>query len=290
MKELINDFGLMGVKAVTLSGGGEPLLYPHLVDLVKLLSEKQIKIAVLTNGSLLKAETAEVLMQEASWVRVSMDAADSGVYSKIRGVNGDEFNKACSNMENFAKNKKRKSLLGVNFIVMEENYRDVYKFLKLMKNIGVDHVKISDSIVSTKRKENKKYHSFLINSVKAEIKKGKVDLCEDCFSIIDKTGEFNQDENCYKKEYNRCLFIQCLTVIGADMNLYSCQDKAYTKKGKLGSIKNQSFRKLWFSENTKNKMNELNPSRDCNHHCTQDSKNMMLLDYIKLDNQHLDFV
>jgi MoaA/NifB/PqqE/SkfB family radical SAM enzyme len=290
MKEIIDDFSLMGVKAVTLSGGGEPLLYPHLVDLIRMLSDNQIKIAVLTNGSRLNGDAADILVRKSSWVRISMDAADPLVYSKIRGVNRNEFNKVCNNMENFAKSQNRKSVLGVNFIVMEENYRDIYKFLKLMKNIGVDHVKISDSIISTKIKENKKYHSFLINSVKTEIKKGKVNLCGGRFSIIDKTGEFNQDKNCYKKEYSWCPFIQCLTVIGADMNLYTCQDKAYTKKGKLGSLKDKSFKKLWFSEKVKKRFFKLNPSRDCGHHCTQHDKNLMLLNYLGLDENHREFV
>lgn len=290
MREIVRDFSLMGIKAVTLSGGGEPLLYPHLVDLIRMLSDNQIKIAVLTNGSRLNGDAADILMRESSWVRVSMDAADPLVYSKIRGVSRNEFNKVCKNMENFAKGKNRKSVLGVNFIVMEENYRDIYNFLKLMKNIGVDHVKISDSIVSTKRKENERYHSFLINSVKTEIRKGKVNLCDGRFSIIDKTGEFNQGENCYKKDYNWCPFIQYLTVIGADLNVYTCQDKAYTKAGKLGSIKNRSFRELWFNDITKEKLTKLNPSKDCRHHCTQNQKNLMLLNYFTLDKNHLDFV
>lgn len=290
MKDIIADLSCMKVKAVTFSGGGEPLFYPYISETIDALTAAGIKVAVLTNGSLLNGRVAEVLSEKATWIRISMDAADSLVYSKIRGVSRNEFNKVCKNMENFAKGKNRKSVLGVNFIVMEENYRDIYNFLKLMKNIGVDHVKISDSIVSTKRKENERYHSFLINSVKTEIRKGKVNLCDGRFSIIDKTGEFNQGENCYKKDYNWCPFIQYLTVIGADLNVYTCQDKAYTKAGKLGSIKNRSFRELWFNDITKEKLTKLNPSKDCRHHCTQNQKNLMLLNYFTLDKNHLDFV
>ncbi|MCF7916158.1 MAG: radical SAM protein [Candidatus Omnitrophica bacterium] len=290
MEKLILDLSEMGVKAVTLSGGGEPLYYPHIKETVTQLINSKIKVAVLTNGSLLKGDIAEILSKKATWIRISMDALDSQTYVKIRKTGSDEFNKVCKNIYNFAKIKNSNCQLGVNFIVMKENYKNLYKFLKLMKGLGVNHVKISEAIVSTGKETNKKYYSSLLKSVKAQIAKGIIDLSGNRFSIIDKFDDFNKKNDCYQKQYNRCPFIQCLTVIGADMNLYTCQDKAYTKAGKLGSLKGKSFKKLWFSEKVKKRFFELNPSKDCTHHCTQHNKNLMLLNYFGLDEEHLEFV
>ena len=290
MKEIIADLDRMGIKAVSFSGGGEPLCYPYIGEAAEGVFNAGIKIGVLTNGSLLRGKVAEVLGNYANWVRISMDAADCQTYARIRKVSLKEFDNVCSNIYDFVRNKAKQCQLGIAFIVTQENYKDIYKFLKLMKELGVNHVKISGSVISTKADENKKYHSCLLNSAKTQIAKGFSNLSSDNFAIIDKFDNFEDTDNCYEKQYTWCPFIQCLSVIGADMNIYSCQDKAYTEKGKIGSIRDKSFQKLWSSIQAKDKLMKLNPSKDCDHHCTQHAKNLMLLDYFNLNRSHLEFV
>jgi MoaA/NifB/PqqE/SkfB family radical SAM enzyme len=290
MKEIIEDLGYMGVKAVTLSGGGEPLFYPYIFKTIDSLTSIGIKVAVLTNGSLLNGKVAEILSKKAIWVRISMDAADSKKYSKIRNVNVLEFDRVCKNISNFVQKKDRKCELGVNFIVMKENHQDVYRFLNLMKDMGVSHVKVSEAVRSVNVEKNKQYYLSIIEKVKVQLKRGISELCDEKFSIIDKVEHFDKTDDAYNKEYDWCPFIQCLTVIAADMNVYACQDKAYTKKGYLGSINQKRFKDFWFSYENKTKMSDLEPRIDCNHHCTQHDKNLMLLDYFGLDKNHLEFV
>ena len=290
MKEIITDFGRMQVKAVTLSGGGEPLYYPYFIETIKGLSAAGVKIGVLTNGSLLKGKTALVLGEEADWVRISMDAANPDTYAKTRNVSVKEFNNICTNIYNFSKNMKKRCQLGVHFIVTRVNCREIYKFLKLMKKIGVGHVKLSEAVISTKREENRREYRPILHLVRQQINKGVTDLTDNNFTIIDKFDYFKGDDSSYNKRYTHCCFSECMTVIGADMNVYACQDKAYTRSGKLGSIKNKSFREIWFSNEIKNKISKLNPHKDCLHHCTQHSKNLMLLDYLGIRKEHLGFI
>ncbi len=290
MRKIVEGLRQMRVKAVTFSGGGEPLCYPYILETAANLINSGIKIAVLTNGSLLKGKITEALGKEIAWIRVSMDALDPQMYAKNRRVSLREFDIVCNNINNFAKNKSKQCQLGINFVVTQENHCDVYEFLKLMKKIGVDHVKISEAIVSTEKEKNKNYYFSFLDSVKKQISRGLVDLASDSFTIVDKFNNFENKDSCYEKKYNHCLFIQCLSVIGADMNVYNCQDKAYTKNGKIGSIKDKSFQELWSSEQTKEKLLNLNPSIDCNHHCTQHSKNQILFNYFNVNKAHLEFV
>ena len=39
--------------------------------------------------------------------------------------------------------------------------------------------------------------------------------------------------------------------------------------GLLGSIRDQSFKKFWFSDENKHNLYKLNPLNDCQHHCVQ---------------------
>jgi organic radical activating enzyme len=57
-------------QSVTITGGGEPLLYPYLFDLFARLSHKGIKIGLVTNGLLLHKQSVS-LLKKLTWCRIS---------------------------------------------------------------------------------------------------------------------------------------------------------------------------------------------------------------------------
>ena len=61
-----------GTKAVTITGGGEPLLYPYFSELVDCFVENRIKIGLVTNGLLLHKVPKETL-DKITWCRISND-------------------------------------------------------------------------------------------------------------------------------------------------------------------------------------------------------------------------
>lgn len=290
MRELVRDLGEMGVKAVTFTGGGDPLCYPRLAEAIEGLLKARVKVAMLTNGALLHGPIARLLARRASWVRVSMDAADRDLYAKQRACPAGEFDRVCANIRDFAAIKGRRAVLGINLIVTRENSRDVLAFLRMAKELGADHVKVSGAVVSTRPAGNAAYLASFYKTVKTQIARGVAELADSRFSIMDKFHLPEAGHEAYERSYNRCPFAQCLTVIAADQNVYTCQDKAYTTAGLLGSIRRTSFKKLWFSDALRERVRRLNPSTNCRHHCVAHGKNVMLLDYLEADQDHVDFV
>jgi MoaA/NifB/PqqE/SkfB family radical SAM enzyme len=65
---LIDDFYLSGGKAVALEGGGEPMLHPHLDKIINFLVSKELKIGIITNGTIIKDE-----MFLVDWIRISIN-------------------------------------------------------------------------------------------------------------------------------------------------------------------------------------------------------------------------
>jgi len=110
------------------------------------------------------------------------------------------------------------------------------------------------------------------------------------FAIIDKVHLPDSGAESMERNYTWCPMAQCLTVIAADQNVYACQDKAYTTGGWLGSIRDTSFAALWAGPDLHKRLRTLNPSTDCRHHCVAHGKNLSLLDYFEVDQEHLDFV
>lgn len=286
MFEIIEDLKQMGVKAVSFSGGGEPFCYPYLLDTVKRLIKADIKFSSLTNGSLLiKGELAEIFAHSATWLRVSLDGWNDESYSSYRGVKKGEFTKVMNNIVNF-KELGGKCYLGVVIIVDEHNASHIYELIKKFYNARVDSVKVSPCIVSNNGTENNNYHRAFFNNAKEQINRAMKDFIQEGFEIFDAYHELDDK---FKKDYDWCPYLQMLLVIGADLNIYPCQDKAYNlEEGLIGSINNERFRDFWFRD--KDKFFKINPSIHCNHHCVANSKNQLILEYLNADKEHLGFV
>ncbi|MBC8548195.1 MAG: radical SAM protein, partial [Candidatus Brocadiales bacterium] len=273
--EIIDDIVEMRVKTVTFSGGGDPFYYPYLLDAVKKLSQTSVKFATLTNGSRLEGEIAEVFAYSGTWLRISIDGWDDESYSTYRNVKSGEFSKVMKNIEDFKK-LGGKCYLGISLIVDTKNASHVYDFTKRLKSVGVDSVKVSPCIPCDNIEENNNYHKPVFDKVKEDIQRAIHELVDDRFEIYD---SYHLMEGKFSKDYSWCPFLQILPIIGADLNVYSCQDKAYNiSEGMIGSIKEMRFKDFWFSN--KDNFFKINPSVHCSHHCVANAKNKLILEYL----------
>lgn len=286
MFEIVEDVIAMGVKAVTFSGGGEPLLYKPLPEVVERLAAGGVKVASLSNGSNLKGRVADVFAAHGTWVRVSVDAWDDESYRKARGAKGDAFTRLLENLRDFSA-RKSDCVLGVSFIIGHDNHTHVHEVCRLFKECGVNHVKLSGAVVANDLAANNAYHREIMAAVSAQVVRAKAELDGDGFTVID---HYHELEERFEKAYHICSFLQFLTVIGADQTVYTCQDKAYTQLGTLGSIKDRSFREFWFSEENRARLYGLDPARDCRHHCVSHAKNEAIQEYLSIDPDHGMFV
>ncbi len=285
MMKIVDDFIEMGVKAVTFSGGGDPLCYPYLFETLQRLSDANIKFACLTNGSMLRGEIAEIFACKGTWVRISMDGWDGESYASYREVSENEFAKVMNNLENFRKFDGT-CYLGVVIIVDEKNAPYIYEMIKKLNDTGVNSVKISPCIISNDQAESNDYHRPYFEMVGEQVDRAIADFKDDTFEI---SNSYHDQLTTFEKDYPWCPYIQIKPVIGADLNVYSCQDKAYNiDEGLIFSIKEQSFKKGWSSD--KSQFFKINPMLNCKHHCVVNEKNRMILEYLNTDKEHLAFV
>ena len=282
MREIIQDIIDMGVKAVTFSGGGEPFLYKPLLETVKTLAHSPVKFATLTNGQLLKGEIAEVFAFHGAWVRISIDGWDDKSYAEYRGIKEGIFTQVLDNIEQFKK-LGGDCFLGISLIVDEKNANHLAELMSALKSRGVDSVKVAPCIVSNDGNAVNRYHAPFFQTVRAQIDEMKVTLADAQFEIFD---AYHEMADKFDKDYEWCPYLQILPIIGADLKIYSCQDKAYTTAGMLGSIREVGFKDFWFDR--KEKFFQVNPLKHCQHHCVANVKNQAILSY--LDLEHKEFV
>jgi len=285
MIELAHEFVEMGVKAVTFSGGGEPLLYRPLPEVIDVLANGGVKVAALTNGAFLKDAVADSFAEHGTWVRISMDAWNDASYVKSRGARPGAFSALVSNIESFIA-RKSNCVLGISFIVTHENHGHIFDVVTMLKRCGVNHVKVSGAVVSDNAAGNNAYHASIKDEVARQITRAN-DLQDESFAVL---NHYHDLEELFEKRYTTCPFLQFLVVVGADQQVYTCQDKAYTASGKMGTLDGRSFRDFWFSSRNRDFLKSFNPSASCGHHCVSHTKNLAILDYLNLDEEHGYFV
>ena len=265
MSEILGDFRAMGVRAVTYSGGGEPLMYRDIVATMETTLKHDIDLSIITNGQLLNGIRADVL-RHARWVRVSMDYCDGEQMARFRRVPARLFDEVIGNLKDFASVKDDSCDLGVNFIVHRNNNDRLFEIASTLKSIGVENVRFSPMWCQ----DFASYHDPILYTVRENLKRCQ-ELIGDGFTV-NSTYDVNNPAHGPDRGQTRCLFAQTVPVIGADQNVYTCHNKAYDPMGRIGSIKDQSFAKLWASDDTRKFFDRLNPKYDCRHQCANHHK------------------
>jgi len=285
MKEIIADLSAMDVKAVTLSGGGEPLVYPNILETLDAVLQAGIDLSMLTNGNRLTGDVAKALAK-AKWLRVSFDAADANTYEEIRGLAPGGFAKVCQNITDFAQIKDAKCELGINFVVHHQNAHQIFQAAKLVKELGANHIKICARVTA----DLLNYHQSFKEMALAQIRRAEEEVADETFAVVNKYEDDFKFSLIFNRVYQTCYIKDLVTVIAADCKVYFCHDKAYVSSGEIGSIAEESFQSLWFAPETSQRFSALDAHKECQHHCVYDDRNILLNSYFGLDFQHINFI
>ena len=285
LKKVILDMAQMGVKAVTFSGGGEPLLYPRITEALDLVKQKKMDLSMITNGQLLKGKAARSLY-DAKWVRISLDSADAKTFAKVRGVPEHFFRELLKNIKEFARKKKKHCELGINVVITDKNCAQVYAMAKLMKSLGANHIKYTARIT----KDLFSYHKKFKHRTIAQINKAKKELEDSRFKIINKYEDDFRLSMVFERSYAHCPMMQIVTIVAADSKVYLCHDKAYVPGGELGDLRRRSFKAIWRSPGTKALFRTFNARKKCRHHCVYDERNLLINQVLQPPDAHVNFI
>lgn len=142
------------IPLVFFGGIGEPLAHPKIREMVALAKSVGAEVELITNGILLD-ETVSRWMIELGLDRlwVSIDGAKPESYADIRL--GDALPKVVSNLKQLkalkvnSNNLSSKPRLGIAFVAMQRNFRDLPAVVRLGKKLGADFFSISNVLPYT---------------------------------------------------------------------------------------------------------------------------------------------
>ncbi|MFZ2396436.1 MAG: radical SAM protein [Smithella sp.] len=139
---------LPNVSCVMIMALGEPLLYPHVVEVVSRCQERLPvtgEVGITTNATLLNDIMARDLLKAGlGFLYASVDGATQATYERYRV--GASFAETCSNIMCFTKLVREygsSCRTMMNFVMMDGNVDEIPAFVRLAAALGVENVTLS---------------------------------------------------------------------------------------------------------------------------------------------------
>jgi len=138
----------IGVERVILSGG-EPMLHPDILQIVRHYSRLVEDVIMITNGWLADRERITALVSEGlSGLAFSIDSIDAAVLAKTRDMSDSQVTRSLGNFQTISKSRMEGIFdieLGVISVVTSENSSldDVIQLLDWAQHHELDYVKFN---------------------------------------------------------------------------------------------------------------------------------------------------
>ena len=139
-KNILSDIAKWNWDCVVMFTGGEVFLRKDIFDIFDYAVKKKLWIEAVSNGSLIdKSLASKIVSSGLRNIAISLDGATKETHDSIRQKGS--FDQALTALRNLVKAKKgigSGPQISVWTTIMKENVRELYDFIKLVKNIGVE--------------------------------------------------------------------------------------------------------------------------------------------------------
>ena len=131
---IIDQISTVGHPILVLSGG-EPLYRSDIFQLARYGTDRGLRVALATNGTLVTKEVARMIVNSGvRRVSISLDGADALTHDSFRGIPG-AFEAAVYGLRHL---KELGMSVQINMTIARHNARQLPAVLELAKNLGAD--------------------------------------------------------------------------------------------------------------------------------------------------------
>ncbi len=140
----------MGLRAVRLSGGGEPLIYPQIEEFLDILLERRIDVSnVTTNAYRLTPPVLDRLLRlDTSEIIVSFNDVDPERYATTNGTSRRAFDVVVENVRRLIEERDRRGLVRprvfLQFMLWKGNHDAIERAYDLAESLRVDYLYLRD--------------------------------------------------------------------------------------------------------------------------------------------------
>src|SRR5438552_4912167 len=120
---------------ILVLSGGEPLFRSDIFQLARYGTDKGLRVALATNGTLVTKDVARMIVDSGvKRVSISLDGADAATHDAFRGIPG-AFDAAVHGLRNL---KALGMSVQINMTIARHNAHQLPNVLQLARNLGAD--------------------------------------------------------------------------------------------------------------------------------------------------------
>lgn len=194
ISEIALNLQKLGTKAVTITGGGEPLMHSHIEEIIYLFISLNIEVGLVTNGIRLKSINPTTL-NEVTWCRISCSdeiTFNPNVYSPINDCPDVDF--------------------AFSYVVTEKfRPKNLYEFIAYANWAKFSHIRIVSDLIDLDNVSD-------MEDIKKEVRRRLDD------SIV-----IYQGRQQYTRGSKKCYISLLKPLIAADGKIYPCCGVQYAK-------------------------------------------------------------
>ncbi len=273
--ELAEDFKKLGVKSVSLVGGGEPMVHPAIYDLIHWFHNHNILISITTNGSAFKDSEIDTLVRSSTYIRISLNAASSETHKLMNAPKNDQFERIINNIEKIRKHRDKigsNMLIGIRNAIHDKNCHEIENMVILAEKLKIDYVMFAGVLWDFPASRH------VIKEAKEKVeelrKKSKVMLTHSFYKKPQKTP--------------KCISNPLIGTISANGDMYLCgfmdhADGAY----RIGNVNETRFIELWGSEKHYEVYNSQDPEYCAKYTCKMKEYDNVIREVFIKDKMHI---
>lgn len=273
----------LGVKSVMFAGTGEPLVHKHISRITEEAFALGLDVAFTTNGVLLDKLLP---LDLCTWVKVSLNAGSPESYAKIHQTRIEDWDKVWDNLH-VAVRRKGKCTLGVQAVVLPDNWHDMRSLAGMCADTGVDYLVLKPYSQGTFMLGTK-YKGTTYEKWESTLESCK-EFDTDTFKVIYRRESMKQESESHK--YDKCRATPVFWVYSmADGRVFTCSAHLLDERFCIGNLNENTFQEIWEGEKRRanwEMMKEFD-IKQCRLNCRMDKSNRYLHQFSTTP--HINFV
>lgn len=273
-----------GIPAIEITGGGESLVYPHIVPFLKELTAHSIEIGLVTNGVAFNKRIRDALEPENfKWVRFSCDATTADVYSEVHRTPESAFDTLQNNIHSLASWRLAgNTLIGISFVITKHNYFQIAHAPNFYRRLGADSIRFTFTFTP---EGDGALTPEQLACAKEQLKLAKALSCPEFrVFVTDRLDDYNDPNT----DFSVCGYQHFVWAIGYTGVVYPCCIMKYHAGYEIGDLSKQTLAEIVHSDARKQFARNLIVS-DCKP-CYLRDKNKNIGYLLNPNPEHVNFV
>lgn len=286
---LIQELADVGVKSITFTGGGEPLVHKEAAAVFHRAHQCGIEYGVVTNGRRLEGAVVPELAAHATFVRVSLDAGTTQTHQLLHGTATPEYERILRNMRTLRDVAGPKLTIGASYCVFDCNIDEIKLAADAVKFAGGNYLEVRPVFPTEWRGGGfgNPLTEEHVDRARRELDGAKRRYDGQDFRVIGMIHRFDQVAD-RAKDYGRCHIGPLTTVINADGYIYHCCQQRGMPSFRAGSVLHKPFKEVWWDAHHQQMVDGIDVSK-CPP-CRYDGYNRIVEDAFQRDAMHMNFL